>query len=245
MLSISSVHVCLQASNILKLSKARVVNMIHCRAHDTSTSNSYLCTAPFGRCLSRADCAPVILTALIAAIDCVGSLERLQPPWVHRDISLGNLIVTCDHGVTETSGWSTHLLDWATAQKMVPGQKDVEPQQLTGTLAFMAMSVLQGLPHSVSSDLESIALIAVFLAADTHVPWALMRTPQAVLDSKELHLTRQGRWSLLFDQMQPSLLKEAAQALRQLFWADNKCPDGYNTKVSPKKIRGILKDLLP
>ncbi len=221
--------------------------MIHLRAHGETTESNYLCTAPFGRCLTTADCAPVVLTwltALIAAIDTVASLAGLQPPWVHRDISLGNLIVTCDHEVTDTSGWTTHILDWVTAEETAPDSA-APPEQLTGTLAFMAISVLRGLPHTVSSDLEAIALIAVFLAADASVPWASQRTPTAVLDCKELHLLLSFRWTELYDQMQPSLLKDAAAALHQLFWADFKCPAGYNTKVTPQQVRRIFESLLP
>jgi serine/threonine protein kinase len=130
----------------------------------------FLVMQPFGRNLSFSDDARTILGAVRGVAGTIGSMSRLQPPIVHRDVSIGNIVVidSGEDGITE----QVLLIDFATARSLATEQNEHDPSALTGTSLFMACSVLDGEPHSTCSDLESLFLVLLYLACGGHVHWA-------------------------------------------------------------------------
>lgn len=131
----------------------------------------FLVVQPFGRNLSFSDDARTILGAVRSVAGTIGSMSRLKDPIVHRDVSIGNIVVTDsaeEDGITE----QVLLIDFATARSLATEQNEHDSSALTGTSLFMACSVLDGEPHSTCSDLESLFLVLLFLACGGHVHWA-------------------------------------------------------------------------
>lgn len=92
-------------------------------------------------------------TALLAALKgCIEGHESLhQAGFLHRDISINNLMINDDN---ENLSWSSFLIDLDLAVKE---QREVASgaKGKTGTRAFMAIGVLLGDQHSFMHDLES------------------------------------------------------------------------------------------
>ena len=194
--------------------------------------------------LNRSDKGEVVISAIRGAAHTVMALAALQPAWVHRDLSLGNIIIDLDYNEDSLPDGSTYVIDWATAQQVVPGRKNCSTRQLTGTYIFMGLTVLRGLPHTTSSDLESLAMVLVHLACDMHAPWSWMITPDHVRPEKESKLLAPWSWRELCDvYMQPGILRDAAQQLHGLFWGSKDPADegGYNTKVTPEQFLDALR----
>jgi serine/threonine protein kinase len=131
----------------------------------------FLVMQPFGRNLSFSDDATTILGAIRSVANTIGSMSQLQPPIVHRDVSIGNIVVIDSDEELGTTG-QVLLIDFATARSLPTEQHEHDPSVLTGTSLFMACSVLDGEPHSTSSDLESLFLVLLYLACGGHVHWA-------------------------------------------------------------------------
>ena len=109
----------------------------------------------------------------------------------------------------------------------------------------MAPSVLDGEPHTMSSDLESLAMIILYLACDLRAPWAASRTTAKTFSYKQSHLLLSSGWAKLRrDYMQPSgaagVLKDAAQRLHALFWGSAHHDDRYKPDVTPQQILAAL-----
>jgi Fungal protein kinase len=179
----------MQADMLLELAKVPgLVRLVHSnttacqsqqqlvQAHSTPIEPPFLVTTPFGRCLELDDSAEVILKAIACAARTVGCLAQLTPPVLHRDVSLGNLIIVPEEisgALMEGSISGAYLLDLATARRAPGGQVSSSSiRELTGTPLFMACSILEGKPHTVSSDLESLLLLLIYLGCNGHVHWA-------------------------------------------------------------------------
>lgn len=202
-----------------------------------------LVTTPWGRCISIDDSPAVILSAIHAAAETLQVMAKLQEPRCHGDLSLGNIIVTCNYGEQGTGGWETFVLDWVTMRKEQP-EEQVDPRATTGTLTFMALSVMRGYVNTVSSDLESLALVLIFLASRAHCPWALKQRLDDSLAYKVASLTNQLQWRNFADkEIQPGPLKNVADSLHQLFWGPSchtEYMDNYNNDVSPEEFLQAL-----
>ena len=209
-------------------------------------STPLLVTAPFGRCMDMEDSASTILGAIACAAGTIGSLAQLKPPILHRDISLGNLIVpaeplSANDGLVE--GWSADalLLDFATARDAPGGEVPSGGMpQLTGTPLFMACSILQGEKHTVSSDLESLFYMLLFLACKGHVHWANSSLWSREALSCKVHSVMVEEYFDLYvrqrcAKVQPALLAPIDR-LQKLFFAP-----AYNRKVSVEEFLKALK----
>ncbi len=232
----------LQAAIIRELHSLGTPNMIECVAVGAG-DEPFLCTAPLGRTLNRLDPGEVIISAVAAAARTVLHMAGLDPPWVHRDLSLGNLIIALGHGEPILPDGHTYIIDWATAVRTTPNCKACGPGELTGTYVYMALSVLEGHAHTTSSDLESLAMIVVHLACDTRAPWAWATTADTMLDVKGSQLRL--RWDALCrDYMKPrgTVPRDAAQRLHALFWPSTApcAVRRYNANVTPQQFLDAL-----
>ncbi|KAK9843291.1 hypothetical protein WJX74_009912 [Apatococcus lobatus] len=109
-----------EAAAIKTLRGLGTPNVIECVAVGAG-DEPFICTAPLGRTLNRLDPAPVILSAIEAAAQTVKHMAGLEPPWVHRDLSLGNIIIDLDHGKAALPNGNTYIIDWVTAQPIDSG----------------------------------------------------------------------------------------------------------------------------
>lgn len=201
-----------------------------------------LVTWPWGRHLTIDDPADVIMTAIGRAAMTLQKMAELPVPHCHGDLSLGNMIITRSHDAQDGSSWDFYLLDWVTLQPAKPAEK-ANTLEITGTLTYMAISVLSGFANTVSSDLESLALVLIFLAAKGSCPWVNSRQWDESRYSKAYHLG--PAWKLFADEyLGKGPLREAAQRLRALFWASDKSFHGhqehYNVQVSPAEFLQAL-----
>lgn len=123
--------------------------------------------------------AGFIVGAIACAAETIGRLTELDPPVLHRDISVGNIIVVpgiLEQALKEGRLDGAYLLDFATARKAPGGQlASTNVMELTSTPLFMAISILEGCPHTASSDLESLFFLLIFLGCNGHVHWANTR----------------------------------------------------------------------
>ncbi len=152
------------------------VDMVYSNVDEAHHEPAFLVTSPFGRCLEMTDEAPFIVGALACAAKTVGRLADLYPPVLHRDLSLGNIIVveeTLERAMLEGKLDGAYLLDLATAREAPGGRlASTSIEELTGTPLFMAIGILEGEPHTVSTDLESLFMVLVYLGFCGHVHWA-------------------------------------------------------------------------
>ena len=201
----------------------------------------FLVTSPFGRCLEIGDDAGIILGAAASAAKTVGELAKLEPPVLHRDLSLGNIIVLpedLEQAMEDGGGIEAYLLDLATARRAPGGQlASTSCLELTGTPLFMAISILEGGPHTVSSDLESLFLLLVFLGCRGHVHWANARPEWREAGALKLLALTPGE--LFFEKYvhqrcRPDLFG-AVQRLQKLFFVPS-----YNREVTVPQFLSAL-----
>lgn len=84
---------------------------------------------------------------VVETIRALNVLHSHSPPYIHRDLKPGNILITDD--------WSAKLADFGLAKKV---NATLTTQQ--GTVKWMAPEVLQGAPYTTSADIYSFALIA-------------------------------------------------------------------------------------
>eukprot|EP00611_Tribonema_gayanum_P024732 TRINITY_DN5513_c0_g1_i1.p1 TRINITY_DN5513_c0_g1~~TRINITY_DN5513_c0_g1_i1.p1 ORF type:complete len:620 (+),score=52.61 TRINITY_DN5513_c0_g1_i1:98-1957(+) len=198
----------------------------------------FIASAPFGRCLSFTDDAETVLSAIRSIVLTLRAMASLTPPIIHRDLSHGNIIVVDAEMSSITDGTSegmrhtpaAYLIDLATAQSLPP-EADVvaqeHPQSHVGTCVFMAQSVEKGEPHSISSDLESLFLVLVYVTCSGHVYWGnrLPHTTSA-FDAKVSALSTHARFEeCIVPKCREDLLPQV-RALHRLFYLPE-----YNTNV--------------
>ena len=164
---------------------------------------------------------------------------------MHRDFSIGNIIIADGFAGAALPDSCTYISGWATAEQVTPDRRSCRTNELTGIYAFMDLSVLDGEPHTISSDLESLAMIILFLACDLRPPWATSRTPAEMLAHRRAHLLLSCGWrTLCREYMQPSraadVLKGAAQRLHALFWGSAHDDDRYKQDITPQQFLAAL-----
>ncbi|DBA84490.1 TPA: hypothetical protein ACH3X1_006109 [Trebouxia sp. C0004] len=170
---------------------------------------SYVITRPFGSLLAIDDCAELVISVVQRAASIIQGLACLTSPVLHRDISVGNLIYYGDDQ-------STFLIDFGIAVVAPTGCfAAVGPQSITGASTVIARSVLEGEGYTLSSDLESLMYVLVFLAVNgaAHLgnkPFgpAALHVTFGEQESSENHVLRRCR----------SHLMQAVKSLRSVFW---------------------------
>ena len=138
----------------------------------------YVITRPFGSPLAINGSAELVMSVVQGAASIIQQLAFLTPPVLHKDVSVGNLIYYGDDQ-------STFLIDFGTAV-LAPTScfSAVGPQSITGTSTFIARSVLEGEGYTLSSELESLMYVLVFLAVDSAAHWGNKPIGPAALDVK-------------------------------------------------------------
>ena len=226
---------------------ARVPNLIQLVGHGVIQGQPLLVTAPWGRTLTIDDSAAVILSAVSAAAETLQAMGNLPEPTCHGDISLGNLIVVCSHQ-QNISDCKTYVLDWVTMRKEQQGEM-AECKEATGTLTFMAISVLEGFANTISADLESLALILIFLAGRAQCDWAFVQHVKISSNVKQVSLMQPKQWRRWADsRIQSDTLRHAADRLRDLFWGSSHSTaylDNYNDAVRPSQFLQALQEPPP
>jgi serine/threonine protein kinase len=170
-----------------------------------------------------------------------------MPPILHRDISLGNIVLVAgDAGEQEGESSAPRealLLDFVTAREAPSGRvlptsnsSSSSGEELTGTTLFMAYSVMQGEGHTVSSDLESLFLVLLFIATAGRVHWlnARLGTSAAAALKLEALLGDKGYMRFTRCRCKEDLVL-AVDRLRALFFK----PD-YNTEVDVQQFLKAL-----
>ena len=122
------------------------------------------------------------------------------------------------------------LIDWHVSS--APKTSSSPGPIVTGTVLYTAVSVLLGIPNSVSSDLESLLYSLIAISCDGKLPWRHAHSEDEVLGSK-LHVLRS------FDLRDRALRKlevkrelvPLIESLSALFWPSDTM--GYCTSVSP------------
>lgn len=206
----------------------------------SANEQPFLVTAPFGRCLELDDSAELILGAIACAAKVIGRLAQFDPPVLHRDVSLGNLMImpeTLRQALKQGKADGAYLLDFATARHAPGGQyRSSSSHGVTGTPLFMACSILDNKAHTVSSDLESLLLVLIYLACKGHVHWANCRLlSREALALKAYALSVDSAFHQhIEDRCLPGLLP-AVTRLRKLFFV----PD-YKVDVTVEQFLAAL-----
>jgi len=189
----------------------------------------YVITRPFGSLPAMNDSAELIISVVQGAASIIQQLACLTPPVLHRDISVGNLIYYGDDQ-------STFLIDFDTAVVAPTGRfLAVDPQSITGTSTFIARSVLEGEGYTLSSELESLMYVLVFLAVDGAVHWGNMPIGSTALDVKVATFYEQQSFEKYVLQRCRSDLMQVVKRLRKLFWQPT-----YQHSVTPLQFRQAL-----
>ena len=204
----------------------------------SSEQLSVLVMQPFGRNLSFADDRETILGAIRSVANTIGSMSLLQPPMVHRDVSIGNIVVS-DPGEGDDIVGQALLIDFATARSLLTEQDEHDPSSITGTSLFMACSVLDGEPHSSCSDLESLFLVLLYLACGGHVHWAnTIVCSREARDSKKAVLKVQEDFErYVLPKCSRNDLRSSVISLHTLFFRPR-----YNRNVDANAFMNMLKD---
>ena len=171
----------------------------------------YIITQPFGSLLAFGDSAEMILSVVHRAASIIQDLAFLEPPVFHRDISIGNLIY---HG----DGLDTFLIDFGTAVTAPSGCNSAVGTSITGTCTFIARGVLEGEGYSLSSELESLMYVTVFLAVAGHAHWG-NKPIGSVAVSVRVHcfIEQESFEKYIVRRCRPDLVG-VVRRLRNLFW---------------------------
>lgn len=189
----------------------------------------YLITQPFGSILVVGDNADLILSVIGRAVLIIEQLADRPLPVLHRDISVGNLIY---HGEDQ----ETFLIDVGTAVVAPTGQfSAVSLQSITGTSTFIARSVLEGEGYCLSSELESLMYVLVFLAVGGVAHWGNKRIGPSALDAKVATFAEYEGFNKYVIKRCRSDLVEVVKKLRNLFWQPS-----YQRSITPEQFREAL-----
>ncbi len=182
----------------------------------------YVITRPFGSLLAINDSAELVISVVQGAASIIQQLAFLTPPVLHRDISVGNLIYYGDDQ-------STLLIDFGTAVVAPTGCfSAVGPQSITGTSTFIARSVLEGEGYTLSSELESLMYVLVFLAVDGAAHWGNKPIGPAAWDVKVATFSEQESFEKYVLRRCRSDLMQVVKRLRNLFWQPT-----YQRSITP------------
>lgn len=202
-------YVAMQTSMLESLEETpRVIKLVEC---GSMHGLPFLITKPFGRHLEFNDNAQLIVSVIDGAAAVIQQLASRTTPILHIDISVGNLIYYDEPPIT-------YLVEFGTAVRAPGGHYlPLSPNNITGTRAFMARDVLQCKGYTVSSELESLMYVAVFLALSGVVRWAKSSNRSALAfktesfcdqENFEQHVLRRCRKDLVV----------VVQRLQDLFW---------------------------
>jgi len=209
---------------------ASIKNIIRLEGQGFTGDRHFLVTSPYGRRLKPTDSAKVMLGAVHDVATALAAMAALDPPIIHRDVSIGNIVII------ESAQQETHayLLDFATA--LAESDQQYDPETITGTYIFMACQVMLTGVHSVQTDLKSLFLVLLYLACDEHLPWARAPTCKIsrALKSEALKLRHQT----LFAQSREDL-RPAVASLHGLFFT----PSSTNA-VTPAAFLHRLKQCI-
>lgn len=131
---------------------------------------TWIVVSPAGRPLLTFSSVPELLRALRDAIKAHQSL--FEANILHRDISMNNIIIT---NLGEADGYSGMLIDMDMATRISSDgvNEGSGARQITGTLEFMAIEVLESayrdIQHTYRHDLESF--FYVFLSICVNYGW--------------------------------------------------------------------------
>lgn len=133
------------------------------------------------------------------------------------------------------------LIDWQVASSPSSVGFDLG-HVITGTVLYTAISVLLGLPNTVSSDLESLLYTLVSIACDGKLPWRHAHSEDEVLGSKLRLLLNTSSRSMALKRLEVNVvLLPLVNNLWDLFIADD--GQGY-TSVCPTVFIGVCMDEL-
>lgn len=186
----------------------------------------YLITRPFGNLLAIDDSADLILKVIGRAALIIERLAKRKPPVLHRDISVGNLVYCGEDQ-------ETFLIDFGAARDADVAQS---LQSITGTSTFIARSVLEGEGYSLSSELESLMYVLVFLAVNGVAHWANQRVrPAALLSTKVASFAENESFNRYVVKRCRSDLVGVVERLQKLFWQPS-----YQRNISPEQFHEAL-----
>ena len=111
----------------------------------------------YGKPIYKASSRSALLAALEGCIE--GHESLLNAGFLHRDISINNLIINEDHN---SSSWLSFLIDLDLAIR-VEREGVSGASGKTGTRAFLAIGVLYGEQHSFMHDLESFFWVLLWI----------------------------------------------------------------------------------
>ena len=94
----------------------------------------------------------------------------------------------------------------------------VGPWSIMGTCTFIAQSVLAGEGYTLSSELESLMYVLVFLAVDGAAHWGNKPIGRTALDVKVATFAEEESFSKKVLDRCHSDLKDVVLRLRNLFW---------------------------
>ncbi len=199
----------------------------------------FLVTAPFGRCLDMADDADIILGSIACAAQTVGRMAQQTPPVLHRDLSLGNLIIVpeiLEKAPQDDKLEGAFLLDLATSCEAPDGRFPIDVVELAGTPLFMARTIMEGGDHTQSSDLESLLLVLIYLGCKGHVHWANSRVGSREALPLKVYALLPGESfeKYVRQRCRPDLLP-AVDSLHKLFFVPV-----YNREVTSQQFLGAL-----
>eukprot|EP00611_Tribonema_gayanum_P029913 TRINITY_DN8157_c0_g1_i1.p1 TRINITY_DN8157_c0_g1~~TRINITY_DN8157_c0_g1_i1.p1 ORF type:complete len:741 (-),score=196.48 TRINITY_DN8157_c0_g1_i1:256-2478(-) len=187
--------------------------------HAELGGRAFLVTAPFGRRLVCDDDTEVIMGTMQSVAATLHGMSQLQPALVHRDISIGNIMIVDAAGQGGEEWGRAFVVDFATACP-VPAHPVGDNSVLTGTSVFMACSVMAGEPHSLSSDLESLFLVFVYVVSGGHVHWGnevMSDAAARALKVEALH-TKAGFQRYVVPRCKRPDLLSTLQSLHALFY---------------------------
>ncbi|KAG5192577.1 kinase-like domain-containing protein, partial [Tribonema minus] len=201
-------HVDVQVHMLQRL--ASIKNVIRLEGQGVTCDGHFLVTSPYGRRLKPTDSAHVMLRAVRDVASALAMMAAVDPPIIHRDISIGNIVVGSSSSSSEET--SAYLIDFATA--LAETSQSSDPETITGTYIFMACQVMLTGVHSIKTDLESLFLVLLYLACDERVPWARAPSRRMSCALKIQALTMSH--DTLFAQTRDDLLP-AVTSLHELF----------------------------
>lgn len=205
----------------------------HVMEHGTLPRDvSYIITKPFGALLAIHDTASLIVSVISETAAIIHQLASLSIPVLHRDISIGNIIY---HGDARMA----YLIDFGTAVKAPTGCfTAVTEHSITGTSTYMARSVLEGGAYSVSSELESLMYVMVFLAVSGHAHWGNKPIGAAALAFKVQCFGEQQSFETFVLQRCRLDMVKVVRGLRDLFWLPT-----YQYGVTAAQFQTVLQGL--
>lgn len=224
----------MQAEMLEYLARAGVTGVPQVMEHGNVPGHlPYIITQPFGTLLAFGDHESLIVSVISATASIISQLASLETPVLHRDISIGNII---HHG----DACEACLIDFGTAVKVPTGSFTVvSAHSMTGTSTFMARSVLEGGAHTLSSELECLMYVIVFLAVNGAAHWGKKPVGPAALSFKVQSFSEQESFErYVVRRCRPDLVK-VVRRLRNLFWKPT-----YHRGVTEAEFQQALQELV-